>query len=284
MGNVDVSKGHRALLEAGHQIIHEDFIKSLGIPKSAYAPWGSEYFNANAFRKEVEEAIRVGDLPPDFPQQRVIWTNLTVPNEAMILMAKVIGIDASKTENLSEAEGRAMALVPVLVKFMRKYIPGFESAHLIDVAPQIGIRETRRIHGEYILNENDILEGHRFPDTIGLGAYYLDVHPPQGGDKTTESMRYPLEPFEMPYRCLLPREIEGVLIAGRCASVTAKAFGAVRVIPSCMVQGQGAGSAAALCARLAVTPKDLSVETLQESLRDQGVFLHPEDSDTRLVF
>ena len=284
MGNVDVEKGHQALIETGGQIIHEQFVKSLDIPKSQFAPWGSQYFNANAFRKEVEEAIRAGDLPADFPQQRVIWSNLMVPNEAMILMAKVIGIDASKSENLSEAEGRAMELVPVLVKFMRKYIPGFENAHLIDVAPQIGIRETRRILGEYVLDEDDILEGHRFPDTIGLGAYYLDVHPPRGGDKTIESMRYPLDPFEIPYRCLLPREIDNVLIAGRCSSATAQAFGAIRVIPCCMVQGQAAGVAAALSSRDGVIPKELSVEVLQESLRNQGVFLHPEDSDTSLVF
>ena len=284
MGNVDVEKGHRSLLETGHQIIHEEFIKSLGVPKSEYAPWGSQYFNANAFRKEVEEAIRVGDLPPNFPQQRVIWSNLVVPNEAMVLMAKVVGTDASRAEELSEAEGRAMELVPVLVKFMRKYIPGFDNAYLIDVAPQIGIRETRRILGEYVLNEDDILESHHFPDSIGLGAYYLDVHPPEGGDKTIESMRYPLDPFEMPYRCLLPREIEGVLIAGRCSSVTPHAFGATRVIPSCMVQGQAAGTAAALSAKGGVTPKDLSVAAIQESLRKQGVFLHPEEADTRLVF
>jgi len=167
---------------------------------------------------------------------------------------------------------------------MRKYIPGFEEAHLIDVAPQIGIRETRRIRGDYTLSEDDILEGNRFADSIGLGAYYLDIHPPQGGDKTIESMRYPLEPFEMPYRCLLPRAIEGILIAGRCSSATAQAFGATRVIPSCMVQGQAAGSAAALCARLGTMPRQLNVETLRESLRAQGVFLHPEEADDRLEF
>ena len=284
MGNVNVENGRKALIEFGHQIINEEFINSLGVPKSEFSPWASEYFNCNAYRKEVSEAIRVGDLPADFPQQRVIWYSLIVPNEAIVLMAKVIGFDASQTEQLSEAEQRAMKMVPVLVAFMRKYIPGFESAHLIDVAPQIGIRETRRIIGEYVLEGNDILEGRRFLDNIGLGAYYTDIHPPRGGDKTIESMKYPLETYEMPYRCLLPKEVDQVLIAGRCSSATAEAFGAVRVIPSCMVQGQAAGSAAALCARSGITPKEISIDALQDSLRDQNVFLHPEDSDTKLVF
>ena len=97
-------------------------------------------------------------------------------------------------------------------------------------------------------------------------------------------MKYPLETYEMPYRCLLPKEIDHVLIAGRCSSATAEAFGAVRVIPSCMVQDQAAGTAAALCAGSGMPPKELPIDSLQESLRDQNVFLHPEDSDTKLVF
>ena len=284
MGNVDVKAGHRALLERGHQIVNEPFLESIGINKTDYAPWKADYFNANAFRDEVKEAIAGGDLPADFPQQRVIWSNLLVPNEAMLLMAKVLGVDASKTEELSEAESRAMEMVPVLVAFMRKYVPGFENAHLIDVSPQIGIRETRRIKGEYTLTEEDILNGVNFPDSIGLGAYYLDVHPPQGGDKTLESMRYPLEPFEMPYRCLLPEQLDGLLVAGRCSSASSQAFGAVRVIPSCMVQGEAAGTAAGLCAKAGTRPKDLAPETLQETLRRQGVFLRADQTDTSLVF
>ena len=284
MGNVDVERGRRALISMGHQIVHTELIESLGIPMAEFSPWGSKYFSANAFRDEVEQALRAGDLPVDFPQQRVIWSNLMVPGEAMILMAKVIGFDASGREQLSQAEQKAFRLVPTLVRFMRKYIPGFERAHLIDVAPQIGIRETRRIFGEYVLEESDILEGHRFADTIGLGGYYLDVHPPRGGDKKLESMRYPLEPFEIPYRCLLPQKVDQLLIAGRCASATAPAFGAIRVIPCCMVQGQAAGAAAALSAQKGLRLKDLPVETLQEMLRHQEAFLHPEDADTSLVF
>ena len=284
MGNVDVPRGRAALLERGDQIVHEEFLKSIGIAKEEYAPWAAEFFNANAFRREVQEAIRVGDLPADFPQQRVIWSNLLVPGEAMVLMAKVLGVDASRSAELSEAEGRALEMVPRLVRFMQRYVPGFEHAHLIDVAPQIGVRETRRIVGEHVLDEEDILEGRHFPDSIGLGAYYLDVHPPKGGDKTLESMRYPLEPYEMPYRMLLPLQVDGLLIAGRCSSAMSKAFGAVRVIPSCMVQGEAAGTAAALCASMRVAPRSLASTPLQETLLAGGVFLRAEEADSDLQF
>ena len=284
MGNVDVCGGRAALLERGHQIVHDDFLESIGVDKRDYAPWAAEFFNANAFRREVQEAIAAGDLPADFPQQRVIWSNLLVPNEAMVLMAKVLGVDASRTEDLSAAETQALAMVPTLVAFMRKYVPGFAAAHLIDVAPQVGVRETRRILGEHVLTEDDVLSGHSFSDSIGLGGYYLDVHPPQGGDKRLDSMRYPLEPYEMPYRMLLPRDIGGLLVAGRCSSATAQAFGAIRVIPSCMVQGEAAGTAAALCARVEMAPGELAIESLQRTLRDQGVYLHAGEVDKQLSF
>jgi len=282
MGNVDVQRGHTALLEMGHQIYHEDFIASLGVPLSVFAPWGSQHFIVNAFRKEVQDAIEVGDLSADYPQQRVIWWNAIAPNEAFVLMAKVTGYNGSETEQMSAAEQKSLSMVPGLIAFMRKYIPGFEHAHLIEMAPQIGIRETRRILGDYVLNERDILEGAYFEDSVGLGAYYLDVHPPQGGDKTVESMQYPLEPFQIPYRCLVPRGVEGILVAGRCSSVTSRAFGATRVISCCMVQGQAAGAASAICADLNCPPRQVPSGALQSLLRSQGVFLYPEDTDDKL--
>lgn len=284
MGNVDVQRGHAALLATGDQVFHRELIASLGIDPSTLAPWGSRYFNANAFRKEVREAIQAGDLPVDYPQQRVIWWNAIAPHEAFVLMAKVTGYDGSRVEELSEAEQRAMHTIPTLVTFMQKYVPGFERAYLIDVAPEIGIRETRRIRGDYVLTEPDVLTGTRFRDSIGLGGYYLDVHPPQGGDKSVESMRYPLEPFQIPYRCLVPQEVEGVLVAGRCISTTSRAFGATRVMSCCMVLGQAAGTAAALCADLDTTPRRVPIDALQTSLRHQRVYLHPEDSDSELSF
>ena len=135
MGNVDVERGRQALISMGQPIIHSRFIESLGIPRSQFSPWGSSYFSANAFRQEVEQARQAGDLPANSPQQRVIWSNLLVPGEAMVLMAKVIGFDASRSQQFCQAERAALRLVPTLVAFLRKYIPGFEESHLIDVAP-----------------------------------------------------------------------------------------------------------------------------------------------------
>jgi hypothetical protein len=284
MGNVDTDRAHQALLEPGRYIYHAAFFESLGLDKKRYAPFSGKYINANGFREELLAAIEAGDLPTDLPQQWVIWSSLLVPGEVNVLMAKVIGLDASQTESLSESELRAMALVPQLVTFMQKYIPGFEQSHLIELAPQIGIRESRRIFGEYLLNEHDVLNGHHFPDSIGLAGYYLDTHPPRGENKKLESMQYPLEPFQMPYRSLVPLEVDGVLLAGRCSSANAKAFGAIRVIPPCMVQGQAAGTAAAIAAYQGIAPRTLDVTDVQASLREQGALLYPEDADESLVF
>lgn len=284
MGNVDVRRGHRQLLERGHQIFHEQFVKSLSIPVESFSPWSGSFFNANVFRQEVLAAIQDGTLPADFPQHRVIWWNLPAPGEAMVSMAKVTGFDCTKPDQVSAAEQEALRLVPVLVSFLRKRIPGFEQAHLIDVAPQLGVREARRLLGDYLLTEQDVLAGAQFDDNIGLGAYYLDVHPPQGGDKTVDSMQYPLSPYGIPYRCLLPRGVDNLLVAGRCASVTARAFGSTRVIATCMVQGQAAGTAAAISANLGLTPRSVPIADIQSSLRRSGVFVAAGDADESLVF
>ncbi len=171
-----------------------------------------------------------------------------------------------------------------LLEFYRRYIPGFQSCHLIDLAPDLGVRETRRIFCDHFLTDGEVLSGQRFSDTIGMGTYYLDVHPPRGGDKTLESMEYPLAPFELPYRMLLPRGVEGIVLAGRCASANQRAFGSIRVSATCMVMGQAAGTAAATAAKAGVPPREIDVGELQAQLLQDGALLHPEQSDGAFEF
>ena len=132
----------------------------------------------------------------------------------------------------------------------RKKVPGFESAYLSALAPQLGVRETRRIVGEYVYSDEDWEEQTVFSDSIGI-AY----------DRT------------LPYGCIVPQEVDNLLVAGRCISTSKNMQGQMRIIPPCMTTGQAAGAAAALCAGDHVTPRDLSVPRLQEELRRQGVEL-----------
>jgi ribulose 1,5-bisphosphate synthetase/thiazole synthase len=135
------------------------------------------------------------------------------------------------------------------LKYFRSNLPGFESAFLMDTASQLGVRETRKIDGEYTLTREDVLEGREFDDTVTRG------------------------PFDIPYRCLIPKEVDGVLTAGRCISVTHEAHGNIRNIPPCIITGQVAGTAAALSSGTGVRPRDLHTKKLQKVLSEQGIRL-----------
>ena len=284
LGGADTERARRAIIETDQQIVNDAFLESIGLDKRRTSPWASPYYYCNGFRAEVAQAKADGVLPPDFAQARAIFANLLAPGEVIASMAKVVGRNAAADQGISDAEADASRLVAPIMEFFTRYLPGFENCHLIDLAPQIGVRETRRIIGEHVLSDTEILAGARFRDSIGLGTYYLDVHPPRGGDKTIESMQYPLEPFELPYRMLLPRDVEGLVLAGRCAAANQRAFGSVRVSVTCMVMGQAAGTAAALAAKSGSTPRQTDLDELQGRLVEAGALLHPEQADERFDF
>ena len=151
-----------------------------------------------------------------------------------------------------------------------RHLPGFEECWVID-CPEIGVRETRHVRGEYVLTIEDVLAGRDFPDSIGRGAHTVDSHgiPPEV--KRRELPRN--WSFQMPYRCLVPLGVDGLLVAGRCASLTHEAFGCARPTVQCMVTGEAASVAAAMCAARGVAPRALPPADLRDRLRTQGVVL-----------
>jgi hypothetical protein len=156
-------------------------------------------------------------------------------------------------------------------KFLQTFIPGFEQSFIADTPAQLGIRETRRVAGEYALTHEDVVGAARFEDSIGCGAWPEEFH---WKGKGTEYVW--LEPgayYQMPYRMLLSKEFDNLLVAGRCVSATAQALASTRVIAPSMVQGQAAGTAAALAVQSGVSSKDLDVALLQKTLAGAGAFL-----------
>ncbi len=189
----------------------------------------------------------------------------------------VMGTNASDLTN-AEIEGRRQAAA--LVRFIRKYIPGFEDAYLLRMAPQIGVRETRRIIGEYIFSKDDVIQARKFEDAIARLAYPVDVHSGKGEGYTraeeldvTPGVPPPGDWYEIPYRCLVPKKVDGLLVAGRCVSSTQEGQGAARIMPCCAAMGQAAGTAAALSIKYGVTPRDLRPELLLSALREQGALV-----------
>lgn len=223
-------------------------------------------FLANGFKGFVDEARKLGEY--DIPQLRVNLIKLHRPDEFSIIMTKVAGVDPTNVESLSRAYQEVYRQVPVLVRFFRKWVPGFEKARLVDVAPLLGVRESRRVMGDYVLTGEDLDAARQFDDTIALGGYQIDIHRPDGSIQLRN-----LETYDIPYRCLVARGVEGLLVAGKCLSATHEAISSTRVIPICMAQGQAAGTAAALAVGAGRTPREVDVGGLRSTLIDQGAEL-----------
>lgn len=200
----------------------------------------------------------------------------TQPGVYRVNTSRIQGLDGTNVADLTSAEieGRKQAFE--LLAFFRKYFPGFENATLVDTASQIGIRETRRIVGEYVLTAEDIVSGRAFEDTIALYGYPIDIHSPDEVTTEFDKSFHTANIYQLPYRILVPATTDGLLVAGRCVSATHEALGAIRVMPCAFALGQAAGAAAALAGRDGVQPRHINTVQLQELLHEQNVVL-PSD-------
>jgi hypothetical protein len=155
-------------------------------------------------------------------------------------------------------------------------VRGFENAIFLEVAPKLGVRETRRIVGEYVLTEHDVRHEARFPDAIGLSNCPVDVHEPGGEKAIMDSVG---AGYGVPYRCLVPKAVDGLLLAGRCISVDEIAFGSTRNLPVCAFTAEAAAIAAAYAARHRVEPRNVPIQEIQQALTASKVVLGtPEKS------
>jgi glycine/D-amino acid oxidase-like deaminating enzyme len=186
----------------------------------------------------------------------------------------VDGTDA-RALSAAEVEGRRQAVE--YLRFLRAKVPGFEDAYALDIAPQVGIRETRRLVGECVLTREDVLGCARFEDSIGVNGWPIENH--VAGDVKWE---WPAEGSrgynELPFRMLLPRRSSAngaanLLVAGRCASMTHEGQSAARVSGACFAMGQAAGTAAELALRASASLHDLDIRALQLALQRDGAFL-----------
>jgi len=184
------------------------------------------------------------------------------------------GLDATDRDQLDDALVQVRRFILKIVDYYRKYVPGYENAVLLRFAPLLGVRESRRIVGDYTITEQDVLRGARFKDAIGRCGAYIDVHGEEvgmpvdfrevGGERGW---------FHIPYRALLPRGVDGVLLAGRLISSDHIAQGSIRNQVPCWTTGHAAGTAAALAARAGVSPRELGAEIVQATLGEQGAII-----------
>jgi hypothetical protein len=206
------------------------------------------------------------------PRELVSLFATPYADEVTVNMTRVTDVDPLDPESLTRAEMEARAQVMQLVAFFRRDVPGFANARIAATAAQIGIRESRRIVGEYTLTADDVLHARTFPDAIARSAYPIDIHNPSGSGTTTHRLPAGAS-YEIPYRCLVPLSVDDLLVAGRCISTTHEALASTRLTPTVMTMGQAAGTAAALAVRTGATPRTLDTDALRERLIADGVDL-----------
>jgi hypothetical protein len=186
----------------------------------------------------------------------------------------VNGIDARQL-SYGEVEGRRQCWD--VFSFIKEVTPGFEDAYIVEIAPQIGIRETRRISGEYQLTEDDILGCRDFDDSIGVNGWPVEAHI-KGDVKFVFTPPGSRGFNQIPYRIIVPRKIENLFVAGRCASMSHEGQSSARVSGSCFIMGQAAGTGADLALGAKVPPRRVDIAALQARLEAAGAYLGRDTS------
>lgn len=224
----------------------------------------------------LQDELQNADLPPRLEYLRnwlAIFTSTPNPGEVTINCSGAIEAHSiAGFEERAAQEVFSQKCLYDVAEALRLYVPGFENAYLVAIASLLGIRESRRIVGDYKVTLEDFQAAREFEDSIGRGAMPAGAHTPDGVTMNVYNLDAG-KSMTIPYRCMLPKGVEGLLVAGRCVSYEAPVANCIRCMPQCMAMGQAAGAAAAMAAKEGVTPRTVDVEMLQKTLREEGAIL-----------
>ncbi|WP_284041289.1 FAD-dependent oxidoreductase [Vreelandella olivaria] len=205
--------------------------------------------------------------------QRENITLKTANGVLYVNATRVLGVDGLSPLEMSDAMLEIYRQIEAYTAFLIEKVPGFENAHIGQIAPVIGVRETRHITGEYTLTGKDVVDCTTFEDSIGADNCAMDVHEVKGADVDFQG----LGPYEIPYRTLVPLQVEQLLVAGRCISADHIAHGRTRNMPACMATGQAAGVAAAVAIDTDNSVRNVDVKRVQEILRSMEMPLKAKE-------
>lgn len=218
------------------------------------------------------QALGKAHLP--FPAGHVLLYRSSLPGVVTCNMTNCIEADGTKAEDLARATLTCRRQMKPIVEFLRSYVPGYENCYLLSSASLIGVRETRHFKGVKTLTEEDIRQSRGFSDwAVTRASFNFDVHNMSGNglDATGQQDAFTATFYTIPYGCLVPEKLEGLLLAGRNISGTHMAHANYRVMPICANMGQAAGVAATICVKQGIQPRALDVSYLQQELLSQGV-------------
>lgn len=242
-------------------------------------------YRLHGFFDLTEKANTAGLVDEDCHYMRFeyVWP---VRGTAVINTTRIYNINALEPESLTEAVLLGYKQIDKLFRFIKSEVPGCREAYISAIAPRLGIRETRHIIGDHILTEAELIADEQFADTLYRDFRRLvpgvPVHSPDGkegmtGDSMERDCDRPLFGFNIPYRCFLPKGLEGILMAGRCFSADHQADGWTRDAPGCVMMGQAAGTAAGLAAVNKTTPRAMDAAEIRKALQAQNVIVEKTD-------
>lgn len=266
VGGVDLSQVKGYILEN-----RDEFVTS-----SKEGVLEGDYVAVSGFFSLVKRGVESGEWT--IPRDRLLFFQTTYPDEILVNTSRIFGNPLDPREAASILfEGRRQ--VDLIWRFMKRYLPGFGSSRITQIAERVGVRETRRIIGRYLLNEGEIQGSAAFSDVIAKGAYPIDVHLPYS-DKLYTMPISSKGFYDIPLRSLLSKGLNNLITVGKCISVTHLGFSSTRVIPTAMAIGQAGGTAASILASTSPRDPEEIVPELQARLLEAGAILN--DSQIRL--
>jgi hypothetical protein len=241
------------------------------VPLRDFSPrLDQHYFVAQGFLSLVKKGIADGRL--SFGRDSVLLLNGAYPGTIHFNATRVSGFDPTRVDEKTQGEIDGRRQIESVSEFMINYVPGFSRAYVSVTTAELGVRESRHITGLYTLTGEDVVEGRKFEDVASRGCFPIDIHN-QGASGYSEAggtWHPPKDSYDIPYRCLVPKEIDGLILSGRCISGTSEAHGSYRTQGGIMGIGQASGAAAALCVRHDIPPRRLEAKELQKNLLALG--------------
>ena len=254
----------------------ERFVEALkkGERVKGWGKWHTRLLKGGKVDNAADTYVHVaGHFKPwDDRDKEITFTAVSSREGEIFLNAtRTTHIDGGNAADWTKGEISERKNVWEVTHALRQFVPGFSKSYLMSTAP-LGIRESRNIIGDYTLTKEDVVGAREFEDGIARGSYPIDIHDPAGG-RTKFYFIEGGKSYNIPYRCLLPKGIEGLLVAGRSISATHEAMGSIRLLACVTCQGQAAGIAAAMAAQKSITPRQVDVKELQRSLLQAGAIL-----------
>lgn len=268
MGGVDLDEHLRYVKERPDQFMlgEDPYIGRSREEIAAELETWKDYPLVTGHYDAVAEAKAKGEFHPN--RERVVFSITTIPGVVTMNSTSMLGYDSIDAQALTEASLEGMRQIGAVSEFMRNYAPGFEDGFVLDSASALGVRESRRIVGDARLTDEHCVKGKKTPQDIAQGAYSLDVHEPSG--KIRHKHVENGESYGIPYGCLLPQGLEGIIVAGRALSSDRYANGSARNQAHIQAMGQAAGTAAAMCAEADADPREIDVSDLRARLLEQN--------------